>query len=63
MFGLNTTRLIEFYSSDWEWMDQDGAVLSRVPNVDAYEATLFKYAEFATDARNAHFKLVDLTEA
>ncbi len=63
MFGLNTTRLIEFYSSDWEWMDQDGAVLSRVPNVDAYEATLFKYAEFATDARNAHFKIVDLTEA
>ncbi len=63
MFGLNTTRLVEFYSSDWEWMDNDGAVLSRVPNTDAYEATLFKYAEFGTDARNAHFVIRDIQEA
>lgn len=63
MFGLDTTHLIEFYATDWDWMDMDGSVLSRVPNVDAYEATLRKYSEFATDARNAHFLISEITEA
>lgn len=63
MFLLNTEHLIEFQSSDWDWMDRDGAVLSRVANTDAYEATLFKYHETATDKRNAHGRIDDLTEA
>ena len=62
LWGFTPEKLIEFYSSDWEFMDNDGAVLSRVPNVDAYEATLEKYLELATDARNAHFLLGDITE-
>jgi hypothetical protein len=49
--------------SDWEWMDLDGAVLSRVANTDAYEATLFRYAEQAIDRRNTSGKIADLTEA
>lgn len=62
-FFLNTEHLSEFQMSDWEWMDQDGAVLSRVVGVDAYEAVLFKYHELATDQRNAHAILKDLTES
>lgn len=62
-FGLDTEDLVEFQASDWEWMDEDGAVLSRVANKDAYEATLFKYHELATDQRNAHVVVVDLLEA
>jgi hypothetical protein len=62
-FGLSTNNLIEFQMSDWEWMDEDGAVLQRVIGQDAYEATLFKYAELATDKRNAHALVTDLTEA
>ncbi|MGH9652592.1 MAG: phage major capsid protein [Bryobacteraceae bacterium] len=62
-YGLRTTNYIEFMESDWEWMDNDGAVLSRVPGYDAYEATLFKYCEFATDKRNAHAAVTDITES
>lgn len=62
-FVLNTSHLTEFYSSDWEWMDEDGAVLNRVQNKDAYEATLFKYHEVATDKRNAHGLVSDLSAA
>ena len=40
--------------SDWHFMDDDGAVLSRVANKRAYEATLVKDMDFATDQRNAH---------
>jgi hypothetical protein len=59
-FGLTTKRIQWYTMSDWEFMEEDGAVLSRVPNVDAYEATLFIYAELATDGRNAHAKLGSL---
>lgn len=62
-FGLNWGHLVEHQASDWEWMDSDGAVLSRVPNTDAYEATLYKYNELTTDQRNAHGKLTGITEA
>lgn len=62
-FLLNTEHLTQFEMSDWEYMDMDGAVLSRRDNVDAYEATLYKYHELTTDKRNAHGKLADLTEA
>jgi hypothetical protein len=49
--------------SDWEFMEEDGSVLFRVSNSDAYEATLFKYAELATDQRNTHGLIKDITEA
>jgi hypothetical protein len=62
-WGLTTRRFQWYKMSDWEFMEEDGAVLNRVPNQDAYEATLFLYAELATDGRNAHAKLGSLTEA
>lgn len=62
-FFLDTSHLIQFEQCDWEWMDEDGAVLSRVANKDAYEAVLYKDHELATDKRNAHGKATGLTEA
>ena len=62
-WGLTTRRFQWYKMSDWEFMEEDGAVLSRVPNTDAYEGTLFLYSEFATDGRNAHAKIGSLTEA
>jgi hypothetical protein len=62
-FGLNTSHLIQFQMSDWEFMQEDGSVLFRVAGFDAYEATLFKYHELATDKRNAHAVVKDLLEA
>jgi hypothetical protein len=62
-WGITTKRFQHYVMSDWEFMDEDGAVLNRVPNTDAYEGTLFRYHELATDGRNAHAKIADLTEA
>lgn len=59
-FILSPDNLIQFQASDWEWMDEDGAVLSRVSGTDSYEAVLFKYHELATDKRNAHGRLTGL---
>lgn len=60
-FLLSTANLTHWVMSDWSFMDRDGAVLSRVANTDAYEATLYKYHELGTDKRNAHGKITDLT--
>jgi hypothetical protein len=64
-FFLNTKpESLSLYSmSDWEWMQEDGAVLFRVSGQDAYEATLFAYKELATSARNRNGLCSDLTEA
>jgi hypothetical protein len=62
-YGLCTKRIQHYRMSDWEFMDDDGAILNRVANTDAYEATLYIYSELATDARNAHAAIRDLTSA
>lgn len=62
-YGVNTDHLVQFQMSDWEFMQEDGAVLSRIPGFDAYEAVLFKYHELATDKRNAHAVIQSLLEA
>lgn len=63
MFGLSLDNLIEFVEADWQWMDEDGAVLSRTSGQLAYEATMFKIHELATDQRNAHWLIKDITES
>jgi hypothetical protein len=60
-YGLTTRRIQNYKMSDWEFMQEDGAILSRVPNEDAYEATLFCYSEVATDGRDAHVKITGIT--
>ncbi len=49
-------------TSDFDWAEKDGAVLSRVANKDAYEAYMFHYGNLATTARNAQAKLGDLND-
>lgn len=51
-----------FRTSDFDWMDKDGAVLARVANEDAYEAVLFHYGNLGCIARNANAVLEDITD-
>jgi len=47
-----TLKDIQLYRmSDYSWMDLDGAILSRVTNYDAYEATYYRYAELGVTNR------------
>lgn len=62
LFGLTTNRLSWQRASDWEFMDEDGAMLNRIANQDAYEATVFSYADLHTDSRASHFLVKDLTD-
>lgn len=62
VYGLRVSKLFWAELSDWEWMDEDGAVLSRRPGVDGYQAVLYKYDTLGTTHRNAHFKLTGVTD-
>lgn len=62
MYGLNQQSLHHFYQTDWHWLDADGSILHRMPDQDAYQATLAKYCNFGTDARNQNALLADIQD-
>ena len=62
-FLLTPETWYQYEMSDWSFMDRDGSVFQRITSKDAYEATLYKYHELVTDARNQNAKLTGLTEA
>lgn len=51
-----------FQTSDLEFMEEDGAILSRVSGSDAYLATLFHYGDLACLNRPALGKLIGLND-
>jgi len=60
IYFLTTRDLQIFRMSDYAWMEKDGSILHRVSNVDAYEATLFRYAEFGCYRRDSHAVMCDI---
>ena len=61
IYFLSTKDLQMYRMSDYDWMNKDGAVLSRVSGYDAYEAILFRYAELGCKRRNSHGVICDLS--
>lgn len=54
VYALNTDALFWSQMSDWEWMEEDGKVLTKIVGYDKYQAWLFKYMNLGTTARNRH---------
>jgi len=63
IYFLDLSHISLFRMSDWDWLDMDGAILSRVRDRDAYEATMYKYSNLGVDRSNCHGLLADITEA
>ncbi len=63
LYGLDTANLHDMVLEDWDWMDKDGAILNRVPNKDAYEATMFSYRDTACTRRNSQWRITALNES
>ena len=60
IYFLDESSLELYRMSDFDWMDKDGSVLSRVAGVDAYEAVLYKYATLGTGCANNNTLVTDL---
>lgn len=63
IFCVDENELSIYRLADFDWMQEDGAILSRVSGYDAYEAVLYVYQELGTSMRNAHVLIGDITEA
>ena len=61
MFFLDTGVLSFQKKGDWDWMDMDGAIWSRVTNKEAYEATIVLESQLVTHARNRSAVMTALT--
>ena len=62
IYLLDENHLKFYEMSDWDWMNEDGAILSRVSGEDAYEAVMYKYCELGCSARNTQTVLEKITE-
>ncbi len=62
LYGLRVPKLMWAEGKDWSWMDEDGAVLSRVPGRHQYQAVLYSYHQLMTTERGAHFSLTGITD-
>jgi len=60
MYFLTLKDLQMYRMSDYDWMDRDGAILSRITGYDAYEAVLFRYAELGVNNRQSQGVITDL---
>ena len=61
MYFLTLSDLQLYRMSDYEWMREDGSVLSRVKGYDAYDATFFRYAELGVNNRATQGVITDLS--
>lgn len=57
IWALAEDRMKFLHMSDWDWMQSDGSVLSRIGKKDAYEATLYKYCEFGICDAKDHVQI------
>lgn len=61
IYFVDTSTMWIAHMGDWDWMDLDGAVLSRVQNKDAYEAVLFRYLQLVCDQPSANAALTSIS--
>ena len=60
MYFLTLKDLQLYRMSDYNWMDRDGSILSRISGYDAYEAVLFRYAELGCNNRRTSGVITDI---
>lgn len=61
MYFLYEPSMAIYQMSDLEWMEEDGNVLTKIANYDAYEAILFAYWELGCSRRNVNAVLTDIS--
>lgn len=62
IYGLSEENIWIAQETDYAWIDQDGNVLRRLDDYDAFQATLGGHWQLVTDARNRHVLLADIQD-
>lgn len=62
IYCLDLNNWAMYHVEDWDWLDKDGAMLARVANKAAWEATLVKYCDLGCDLPRGQVELYGITE-
>lgn len=62
LYAINRNEMFINQIGDWEWIDETGSMWQKVPNKDAFYATLRKFSNIGVYRRNAFGKLTGITE-
>lgn len=63
VYGLALETIFLTYETDYDWIDQDGSVLHRLPDQDSFQAAMYRYWNMATDARNRNVLIADILDS
>lgn len=63
IYGLSEENTWIARETDYFWIDQDGNVLRRLDDYDAFQATMCCIWNLVTDARNRHVLIADIQDA
>ena len=61
LMGLDKRYLVRYVNTEGGWMDEDGNILSRVADTDAFEGTYRLFENLHNDRPNACFRLDGIT--
>lgn len=61
IFGLDKSKLTRYVNCEGEWADEDGSVLGRILNKDAYEARYRIFDNYHSDMPCANFRIDNVT--
>lgn len=59
---LNTSNFKLYRMGEWDWLNKDGAVLSRMTDKPCYEASLVQYGDIACDKLVNQARITGITE-
>lgn len=62
LYGLDMNTIKMYQLMDYDWLDEDGAILSRVPNKAVWSATLAKYCDTGMSKPAGSFAMHGITE-
>jgi hypothetical protein len=62
LYGLDLSTWKLFHIEDWNWLDDDGAVLHRQTDRAVWEATLARYCDLGCNKPRGNFKATGIVE-
>jgi hypothetical protein len=63
LYGLDLTTWRLYHIEDWNWLDEDGAILHRVSNKAIWEATLARYCDIGCSKPRGNWMMTGIEEA
>jgi hypothetical protein len=62
LYGLDLSTWALYHIEDWDWLNEDGAVLHRVADRPVWEASLVRYCDLGCSKPKGNFVMTGVTE-